>query len=262
MPGNHSLSAEHRRHDRLLVARFVADDAAFGQDHEARNLVHRCRECAALAADISTISGAVARLPAPPRPRDFRLTAEQAADLRGSRVNRWLRAVTSSSWSTVRPVAAVALSIGMVMSVVGMLPILGAAGSAPLLPMGGEVAADQPSPAQTTADRGGVMGPEGTLGEPVGAPTPVDPDEGSQAGNAGVAQPPADLNINGAYVQPTPAAEPQPDSSEDLQKSLPGTSSGLGSALLLSGLAVSLLALAVLVLLYAARRRVYDPLLR
>ncbi|MEA2676852.1 MAG: hypothetical protein QOJ81_993, partial [Chloroflexota bacterium] len=126
MPNTHSLSAEHRRHDRLLVARFAAGDAAFGQEHEAQDLVRRCSECAALAADIAAISRAVANMPAPPRPRDFRLTTEQAAQLRGSRFDRWLRTITGSGWATVRPLAAVALSVGLVMSVVGFLPVIGA----------------------------------------------------------------------------------------------------------------------------------------
>ncbi len=69
MPNTHSLSAEHRRHDRLLVARFAVGDAGFGQEHEAQDLVRRCSECATLAADISAISNSVARMPAPPRPR-------------------------------------------------------------------------------------------------------------------------------------------------------------------------------------------------
>src|SRR5512147_3229975 len=157
VPNNHSLVAEHRRHDRLLVARFAAGDASGAQEHEARDLVKRCSECAALAADISAISSSVAKLPAMPRPRDFRLSAEEAAKLRGSRIDRWLRTISGSGWATVRPAAAVALSVGMVMSVVGALPIVGAVANAPAetffatnAPVG---AVDQASPGQTQDNR-------------------------------------------------------------------------------------------------------------
>jgi hypothetical protein len=252
VPNNHSLSAEHRRHDRLLVARFAVGDAGFGQDHEAADLVRRCNECAALATDIAAISNSVAKLPAAPRPRDFRLTTEQAERLRGSRLDRWLRTITGSGWATVRPIAAVALSVGMVMSVVGVLPILGAAAPAPAGMFDQQFGAAN-SPGQTTDTRTGFDN--------------LMPSPGSAEINPGgvdfaTSQPPADAYLNGAYVQPSPAVEPQPGRSSDLPKALPGTGSGLGDLLLQVGLGVSVLALAVLALLYAARRRYYDPLLR
>lgn len=253
MPNNHSLSAEHRRHDHLLVARFAVGDAGFGQDHEAAELVRRCNECAALAAEIRAISRSVGKLPAAPRPRDFRLTAEQAARLRGSRLDRWLRTITGSGWATVRPVAAVALSVGMVMSVVGVLPILGAATPAPASTFDQLPVAGAPSPEHTSDSRNGQGGPVASPGDAQIPP-----------GVEGVtsAEPPADINLSDAYVRPTPAAEPQPGESNDLPKTLPGTGSSLRDWLLLSGLVVTALALGVLALLYAARRRYNDPLLR
>jgi LPXTG-motif cell wall-anchored protein len=262
VPNNHSLSAEHRRHDRLLVARFAVGDAALGQDHEAADLVRRCTECAALAADIRAISGSVAKLPAAPRPRDFRLTTEQAANLRGSRLDRWLRTITGSGWATVRPVAAVALSIGMVMSVVGVLPGLGAAAPAPASTFDQQLVAGVPTPEQTTDNRNESDRPVAP-GTAVLMPTtggPAAQPDGAEI--AGMSEPPANANINNPYIQPTPAVEPQPGQSSDFQKSLPGTGSSMPGALLLVGLVVTVLALAVLALLYAARRRFYDPLLR
>jgi hypothetical protein len=277
VPNNHSLSAEHRRHDRLLVARFAVGDAAFGQDHEAADLVRRCNECAALAADIRAISGSVAKLPAAPRPRDFRLTTEQAANLRGSRLDRWLRTITGSGWATVRPLAGVALSVGMVMSVVGMLPMVGAAAPGPLDTLIAPVTIGQPSPAahpspvappspgQTTDNRTG----SGDLLASPGILNPIPTPPGGQAVQPGgpelteASQPPADSTINQAYVQSTPSVEPQPGGqSSDFQKALPGPGSSPRDTLLWVGLVVSVLALAVLALLYAARRRYSDPLLR
>ena len=253
MPNSHSLSAEHRRHDRLLVARFAVGDAAFGQDHEAADLVRRCSECAGLAADIKAISSSIGKLPAAPRSRDFRLTAEQAADLRGSRFERWLRGITGSGWATVRPVAAVALSIGMVMSVVGVLPNLGAAAPGPVDTLSAQVSAGQPSAEQTSDNRSGS-------GEQMPSPgsAQVHPDD--PAGLVASPEPPAAVNLDNAYV-PSPGVEPQPESN-DFPKSLPGPDSGPRDTVLLIGLVVTVLALVVLTLLYAARRRYYDPLLR
>jgi hypothetical protein len=251
---SHSLSAEHRRHDRLLVARFAVGDAGFGQDHEAADLVRRCSECAALAADMKAISKSVAKLPAAPRMRDFRLTAEQAAQLQGSRFDRWLRTITGSGWATVRPVAAVALSVGLVMIVVGALPMLGTAPLAPATTFDRQFSAGQPSPEQSSDNRPGQSGPSASPGTAEIHPGAVDLVSSPQA--------PADANINGAYVQPSPAVEPQPGQSNEFQKGLPGPGAGMRDALLLAGLVVTVLALSALALLYAARRRYYDPLLR
>src|SRR3990170_8922370 len=160
-----SITSDHRRHDRLLVARYAVGDAQFGQDHEAQDLIRRCSECAALADDIGRLSRAVGQLPAARRPRDFRLTAEQADKLRGSRLERWLRALTGSGWATVRPVAAVALSLGMVMSVVGVLPILGAATPAPASTFDQLPVAGAPSPEHTSYSRNGQGGPVASPGD-------------------------------------------------------------------------------------------------
>jgi hypothetical protein len=152
----------------------------------------------------------------------------------------------------------------MVMSVVGALPILGAATPGPVGTFSAQVPEGQPSPEQTTDNRTGSDGPATSQGTKSPEPSP-----GSAEIHPGGVdtltspQPPADANINDAYVQPTPAVEPpQPGQSSELSKSLPGTGSSLRDLLLLSGLAVTVLALAVLALLYAARRRYSDPLLR
>jgi hypothetical protein len=234
------------------VARFAVGDAAHGQEHEAQELVRRCSECAALAADITAISKSVARLPAPPRPRDFRLTAEQAAHLRGSRFDRWLRTVTGSGWSTVRPIAAVALSIGMVMSVVGFLPVIGAASGGPegTTAQGPVAGLDQPTPASgRSAD---VPAPGAT----------ADTSELGPDGKGGVAGTPASDNMDNAYLTSESTAPQEGGQPSDLGISVPGTGSSVRDLVLLSGVAVTLAALVILALLYAARRRYYDPLLR
>ena len=267
VPNNSSLTAEHRRHDRLLVARFAAGDAAPGQEHEAQDLIRRCSDCAALAADISAISKSVAQLPSPRRPRDFRLSSSEADRLRGSRLDRWLRTITGSGWATVRPVAAVALSIGLVMSVVGGLPMLGAAGAgAPADTLTQRPIAAVPTPGATTDIR--VASPSAaTAPEQGSVPPMVGPVVGSMAGNS----------LDNAYLQPTAAptqqqllppppqaTQPQATSgsAKDLTSPLPGPGTGTRDTLLIAGVAVTILALILLALLYTARRRYYDPLLR
>jgi hypothetical protein len=112
-------SNDHARHDRPLVARFAAQDAYPTEVDEAQALVQRCADCAALAADVRALMQATAQLPPIPRPRDFRLTAEQAEQLRGSTFERFLRRLSAPRLNVLRPVAGVALSVGLVMAVVG-----------------------------------------------------------------------------------------------------------------------------------------------
>jgi hypothetical protein len=65
---------------------------------------------------------------------------------------------------------------------------------------------------------------------------------------------------NNNQVQPSP--QPQPSGAREIATPLPPASSGPRDALLVAGIAVTLMALIVLALLYIARRRYYDPLLR
>ena len=113
-PSPSPTAAEHERHDPLLVAQFAAGDTLSPDRRvEAERLVATCHACAALAADLPLIARAVAREPVPPRRRDFRLQPEEAEQLRGNAVTRYLRRL---SWPTSRafqPAAAGLLSIGL-----------------------------------------------------------------------------------------------------------------------------------------------------
>ena len=250
MRNSRSLVSDHRRHDRLLVARYAVGDAQFGQDHEAQDLIQRCSECAALADDIGRLSRAVGQLPAARRPRDFRLTAEQADKLRGSRLERWLRALTGSGWAAVRPVAAVALSLGLVMSVVGVLPILGAATpGAPATTTDMSVGA-APSPDVHRSDTNGMEGPTVAPGRELG-----DSDGPMNAQGS------ADSELNNAYVDASPGARPVPDEAGAPEAATP-SALGVREVLIYAGLSLTAIALVILVLLYAARQRFSDPLLR
>jgi hypothetical protein len=118
-----TLNSEHSRHDRLLVARYAAGDSYPTERDQAERLVTGCDECAALSADIQLISTRTSHLTPVRRPRDFRISPEQAQQLRGSWLDRMLRGLAAPGWTVVRPLAGAALAIGMVLVVIGALPL-------------------------------------------------------------------------------------------------------------------------------------------
>jgi hypothetical protein len=71
----------HAEHDPVVVAALLDPDVAPADRQAAEALIASCPECAALHADLLALSTAVADLPTPARPRDFRLTAADAARL-------------------------------------------------------------------------------------------------------------------------------------------------------------------------------------
>ena len=65
----------HADHDPLLIAALLDTDLAATERVAAQSRIATCPECAALHADLVALSTATAALPAPARPRDFRLHA-------------------------------------------------------------------------------------------------------------------------------------------------------------------------------------------
>jgi hypothetical protein len=105
--------APHGVHDQLLVAAFAAGDAVGADRDHARTLVEACSECAALAADLRSISAATAQLPAPPRRRDFRLTPADAERLRPQGMRRLVGAVAGRRLQLAYPVAGALTMLGL-----------------------------------------------------------------------------------------------------------------------------------------------------
>ena len=115
-----SAAADHERHDRLLVAQLVAGDALPPEQRaEAQRRIGSCGACAALAADLPAVSRLVAQEPTPPRRRDFRLGPEQAAELQGNALTRFLRRLSLPGSPAFQPAAAGILSIGLLFVVAG-----------------------------------------------------------------------------------------------------------------------------------------------
>lgn len=231
------------------------DDSYPSDRDEAVKLIETCSECAALAADVRSIATAMQRLPVAARTRDFTITAEQAERLHGSRLSRWLRTLAMPSWGVLRPVAGVALSIGLVMAVVGA----GIPGMQPA--------------AETFTNRTTDSGDSGALppSVPRAAATPLPGDVSPVLAPASPAAPegqfeaaqetedPASRNLDSAYV----LASPEPDTDgerAELTQSVP--TDPTRDVLVFSGLLIATLSLALLTLAWAARRYFADPLLR
>ena len=266
-----STHADHRRHDRLLIARFAADDAYPAEIEEARTQIAACSDCAALAADIQILSRAVAGVPTPARTRDFRLTVEQADKLRGSWLERLMRGFAGPGLGTLRPVAGVALSIGLVMAVAGALPSFAPAGPASDAELGfpGPSAArdlNAPEPSPFADD--GVSAPV-SAGAPMASQAPGEYASPATAaatdapGGKGSAQEAESTlepitqefdNVHNA----SPGADTERQSRLDLDASQTDTS----RILTYGGLLLALGSLALLIGAGVARRRFTDRLLR
>lgn len=265
--GKYSARADHRRHDRLLVTRFAMDDAYPGEHDEARQLMDSCADCAALAADIRVIASSMKQLPAPARQRDFTISEEQADHLRGSRLAQLLRGLATPGWATLRPVAGVALSIGLVMAVVGsVMPSYAPAAGSP------ETMATQRS--QTSA------APAPQVGAPVQPPQPAASPAAAEYGRDGpqtdglapgavapLAQATEDAttrDLNMAYLEEaSPETVVKADDSDDaLALTQTAPADPTPNLLIYAGLAIALISLAVLLVAWSARRYFADPLLR
>ncbi len=248
-----SLHPDHRRHDRVLIARFAGGDSYPTEEREARALVAGCTECAALAADIRLLARATGALPAARRPRDFRLTSEQAERVRGSALARLLRALGGPGWGTLRPVAGVAMSIGLALAVIGgglpmVLPAAG--GPSDLNTFGTQAPALAPGPTRGA--------PEPATGAPLANPPEINAPDEQPGVLAEETSAPVNDSINRAYLDPSPA----PDSAPGKQAAVQQPAETMREALIYGGLIVAAAGLALLLLVWLARRRFADPLLR
>ena len=115
----------HAAHDLLLVAALADEgaDALTGSEQErATTLVTTCSDCAALHADLVALAAAIPASATPPRPRDFRLSADDAARLRPAGWRRFLAGIGSSRDTITRPLALGLTTLGLVGLLVGTVP--------------------------------------------------------------------------------------------------------------------------------------------
>ena len=108
-------STSHDRHDVLLVAALAAGDLAGTDRDHATDLIETCAECATLHDDLVAIARATSTVPPPitSRPRDFRLTPEQAARLRPSGWRRFAGVLAGPRLAFTRPLGIGLATIGL-----------------------------------------------------------------------------------------------------------------------------------------------------
>ena len=103
----------HADHDPLAIAAFAAGDAAGPELDDALALVATCPDCAALHHDLRAIAAALPALPAPARPRDFRLAPEQAASLRPAGWRRLLAPLAGPRFAFAGPLGTGLATLGI-----------------------------------------------------------------------------------------------------------------------------------------------------
>lgn len=197
-PAPHTPAAEAQDHAALIVA-LNAGDLAGAELLAAESLAASCTGCAALVFDLAAIRGAMTALPVPPRRRDYRLTAEDAARLRPSgwrRLLEWLAA----PGSTVRPLATGLATLGVVgllltSGLPGLLSGFGGAASSPVLaPAGAPIDNAGPGGSGDVEFQGSyapLTAPSGAPGNDAGAAATAAPsgDRAVVAGEAATADP-------------------------------------------------------------------------
>ena len=216
---------DHVTHDPELIAAYAAGDAAGSALDQAADLVASCTECAELHRDLRAISTALPELPAPVRPRDFRLTPEQAAALRPAGWRGVLAAFAAPRFRLAAPLGAGLAAAGLagllLASPGGLLPrATGEAesGSAPSAAAGAPaVQADQASGAAGAAGSRAAQPVDGAATDPERAYLGLDVAKASAAASAGLAP----LPQPGAFA---------PDASAPAASAMPDTLNALGTA--------------------------------
>jgi hypothetical protein len=133
----------HARHDVLLVAALAAGDLSGTDRDHATALIETCPECMGLHDDLILIAHATAAAPPPigARPRDFRLTPEQAAQLRPGGWRRVLGAFAGPRLAFTRPLGIGLTTIGLAGLLITNIPLgLGSATSAGAAPAAASMA--------------------------------------------------------------------------------------------------------------------------
>ncbi len=208
----------HASHDLALIAAHADGDTDDAERVRASALIGDCDECARLYDDLLLISSAVADLPAPARPRDFRLTNEQAASLRPTGWRGVLAALAGPRFSFVAPLGTAMATLGLVgLLVAGPgLPILGSSpptdiALAPTTDQAApEAAAGAAAPSPALEDGSPANGAEMAPASPVPAASPdLAVGDGSAAATpgSGVAASDARAGSDTANVAPGASAE-------------------------------------------------------
>lgn len=171
-------SPQHATHDRVLIAALATREADLTGDERstARTLIADCAECRDLLADLLTLATVIPAAAIPTRPRDFTLTAADAARLRPAGWRRLVGFVGSARDGFTRPLAVGLTTMGLVGLLVSALPIgLGGGATSAVLSTVGNAVGGQAAPAAAPSsapyrteglesDPGAAASPEGDGG--------------------------------------------------------------------------------------------------
>lgn len=200
-------TAEHRRHDLMLVAGLAAGELAGSERVRAQALVEGCVDCRLLLADLAAIQrGLSTDLPTPRRSRDFRLTPAQAAAARRPSLGHQVSSLFGRLDRLATPLAGALVACGIVLVVLGGTAspgLFSAAGSAP-------------GPAQVESRVGSgaasaapAASPPAQAARGAGTATPVTPPEAPLAASAAPSAPAgAAASSSPTAASPTAAAPP------------------------------------------------------
>ena len=150
-PNQPANPANHDAHDPAWMAALATRDPDLSPSErtQAEAAIESCGPCANLFADLVAISGAIPSAAIPARPRDFTLTAADAARLRPHGLRRVLKAVGSARDGITFPLAMGLTTMGIAGLLLATIPTAlsgaGGATSATLSAVG--EAAPMPAPA-------------------------------------------------------------------------------------------------------------------
>lgn len=174
---------DHAAHDPMWMAALAAKDLDLPPSEmvRARAALESCTACADLFADLVAVSAAIPSAAIPRRPRDFTLTAADAARLSSRGLGRWLSVIGSARDRITFPLAMGLTTMGIAGLLLATVPdafygwagesrVLSTVGSAVQPGAGGAAASAAPAPAPVAggpaASAAPAAAPEAPTGEP------------------------------------------------------------------------------------------------
>jgi hypothetical protein len=247
----------HASHDRLLIVAGLEADASAVERSRLERQLRDCADCRALAADLAAISASIhSDLPLPRRPRDFRLSADQAARLRGTPLSRLFERLAAPGFGSLQPLAGVAMALGLTLIVLNSvsLPFAGSAAAPAALNADDRTVTAEGAPgAAATLDAAGSLVPVPAAASPWTTGRQDTDTSGSGGGKS--AQPAASPTTGAALGPMDSSVTPQPSTDARLS-SESGEDRGTGPpAGIVAGLALFLTGSFLLLARRLARRR-------
>ncbi len=173
-PNQPANPATHAAHDPTWMAALATrePDLTPAERTRAHAALESCGACADLFTDLVALSAAIPSAAIPTRPRDFTLTAADAARLQPRGLRRVLRAIGSARDSVTFPLALGLTTMGIAGLLVATVPSFDAAGvatSGALSPVGQAI--PQPAGASAAPAASGAPGQDTELYGMTAAPT-------------------------------------------------------------------------------------------